>query len=253
MSDPAAPPVPSDQVPEVLAHGGTDVVAAVVSMSARHPDGRDAEYLEWHGLDHLPEQLRLDGIRAGTRWVSTPACRAARAASVGPYDEVDHVVAYLLAEPVASTLAHFFALGAALREAGRMPVRLPPVELAGWELGSMAAAEASLVGADVLPWRPMRGAYLLLEQGPPASVEPLLDVPGVAGAWTYDGSAQLHERLAPVAGRRLTTLFLDGDPAAVGSALTPALSDRWASAEVVPHLAAPFASVVPFAWDRHLP
>ena len=91
----------------------------------------------------------------------------------------------------------------------------------------------------------MRGGYLLLEEGLPASVEPLLDVPGVAGAWTYDGSAQLHERLAPVAGRRLTTLFLDGDPAAVGSALTPALSDRWASAEVVPHLAAPFASVVP--------
>lgn len=233
--------------------GGTDVRVAVVSMSARHPDGRDAEYLEWHGLDHLPEQFRLAGIRAGTRWVSTPACRAARAASVGRYDEADHVVAYLVAEPVASTLDDFFGLGAALREAGRMPLRLPPVELAGWELGSSAAAEAALVGADVLPWRPMRGVYLLLEEGPPAPVEALLAVPGVAGAWAYDGSDRLHDRLAPVAGRCLTTLFLDGDPAEVGADLAPVLADRWASAEVVPHLAAPFVTVTPFAWDRHLP
>ncbi|MDP1806402.1 MAG: hypothetical protein Q8K72_14605 [Acidimicrobiales bacterium] len=233
--------------------GGTDVRVAVVSMSARHPEGRDAEYLEWHGLDHLPEQFRLAGIRAGTRWVSTPACRAARAASEGRYDEVDHVVAYLLAEPVASTLDDFFGLGAALREAGRMPVRLPPVELAGWELQSTAAAEAALVGADVLPWRPMRSVYVLLEEGLGVPIGALLAVPGVAGGWTYDGSARLHDRLAPMAGWCLTTLFLDRDPAVVGADLAPVLADRWASTEVIPHLAAPFVTVTPFEWDRHLP
>jgi len=99
----------------------------------------------------------------------------------------------------------------------------------------------------------MRGAYLLLEEGARAPVEALLAVPGVAGAWTYDGSARLHDRLAPVEGRRLTTLFLDGDPAEVGAALAPVLAERWASAGVIPLLAAPFVTVVPFAWDRHLP
>ena len=35
-------------------------------------------YNEWHMLDHMPEQYPLDGIAYGQRWVSTPACRAAR-------------------------------------------------------------------------------------------------------------------------------------------------------------------------------
>jgi hypothetical protein len=30
-------------------------------MSARAPDGRDAEYVEWPSLDHRPEQHRLAG------------------------------------------------------------------------------------------------------------------------------------------------------------------------------------------------
>ena len=38
-------------------------------------------YNEWHQLDHLPEQFPLAGIVYGQRWVSTPACRAARAVS----------------------------------------------------------------------------------------------------------------------------------------------------------------------------
>ena len=36
----------------------------VLSLSARSPDGDDAAYIEWHSLDHLPEQysLRLEDI-----------------------------------------------------------------------------------------------------------------------------------------------------------------------------------------------
>ena len=38
-------------------------------MSSRHPDGLDADYLRWHMLDHLPEQVpRLNGLRLGQRW-----------------------------------------------------------------------------------------------------------------------------------------------------------------------------------------
>src|SRR5436190_1209036 len=98
----------------------------VVSLSARSPDGADAAYLAWHGLDHLPEQYSIESLVHGQRWVSTPACRAARAAGDDALEATDHIVQYLFAEPVAPAIDRFFALGAELREAGRMPLRLPP-------------------------------------------------------------------------------------------------------------------------------
>lgn len=251
--DPPRPGTPSDQVPDVLRHGRTDVRAAVVSMSARSPEGDDARYLEWHGLDHLPEQHRIAGVRAGTRWVSTPACRSARAAGVGHFDEVDHVVSYLMADPLPATLDTFFALGADLRLSGRMPVRLPAIELGGYRLTDTTAAARVLVGADVLPWRPTLGAYLLLEEGPAVDGSALLDVAGVAGAWQLTGTDSLHARLAPTAGRTLTLCFLDDDPVATAGRLGEVVRARWRSGAVVPLLAAPFVTVVPRAWDRALP
>lgn len=222
-------------------------------MSARSIDGRDAEYLQWHGLDHLPEQYRIAGLRSGARWVSTPECRAARAASAPPYDDVDHVVAYLFADPVEPALDTFFALGKDLREAGRMPVLLPPVELGGYRVIDKVAAPRVLVGADVLPWQPHRGVYLLLETGPPASTGGLLEVDGVAGAWTFTGSDSLHARLADTEARCLTVLYLDDDPALVGGRLEGPLTERWEAVEATPLFAAPFVTVTPWAWDAALP
>ncbi len=93
-------PEASDATPAIGEYGQGDVAASVVSMSRRHAEGHDAEYLEWHMLDHLPEQYRLPGLRLGQRWVSTPACRQARLVSEAPYADVDHVVQHLFAEPV---------------------------------------------------------------------------------------------------------------------------------------------------------
>ncbi|MCU1374160.1 MAG: hypothetical protein JWO68_1446 [Actinomycetia bacterium] len=245
--------VPSDEAPAVLAHGRTDVRIGILSMSARSPEGLDARYLEWHGLDHLPEQHRIGGVRAGTRWVSTPACRAARAASAGRYDAVDHVVQYLFADPLTASLETFFTLGADLGAAGRMPMRLPSVELAGWRLTGTRAAGRVLAGADVLPWRPARGAFLLVEQGAAAAADDLVAVAGVAGAWTYEGTGSLHDRLADTDGLHLTVCSLDDDPVVAAHQLVPALDRRWASGATTPLLAAPFESVVPWAWDRSLP
>jgi len=219
-------------------------VIGVFSFSARAGDGSDAAYLEWHGLDHLPEQYRLAGMRNGTRWVSTPECRAARAASGDRFGAVDHLVLYLFAD--ATSLPAFFALGATLREAGRMPLRLPSVELGGYRLDAMDAAEHALVGADVLPWRPTRGAYVLIEDGAPCDPG-LLDVAGVAGWWQFAGTDDLSDRLAATAGLTLTLCYLDDDPVAVALALKPRLAGR------APLLAAPFVTVVPWAWDRALP
>src|SRR5262245_33385874 len=62
---------PSDELPSVLATGQTNVRFVYISFSARDPNGRDAEYIEWHSLDHRPEQYRLPELRNSLRIVST--------------------------------------------------------------------------------------------------------------------------------------------------------------------------------------
>src|SRR6185369_13903814 len=81
--------------------------------------GEHHAYNEWHQLDHMPEQFPLDGIAFGQRWVSTPACRAARGVSGALLDPIHYVTLYLMTEPVERTLREFYALGGDLRAAGR--------------------------------------------------------------------------------------------------------------------------------------
>ncbi len=229
-------------------------------MSSRHPDGQDAAYLEWHMLDHLPEQYRLAGLRLGQRWVSTPACRAARAASVAPFDAVDHVVQYLFAQPAQPTLDRFFPLGGALRSIGRMPMLLPRVQVGGWDLDRAVAAERVLVGAAVLPWRPASGVYALIERRDPAGGSPagdhideLVAVPGVAGAWRWSGTAPRHRQLESTADLVFTVCYLDGSPIEVAAAIASVLAETGSVDGDSLLLAAPFELVVPGAWDRSLP
>jgi hypothetical protein len=242
--------IPSDQLPDVLATGSTDVRFAFISLSAREPDGRDAEYLEWHSLDHRAEQHRLAGLRQSLRLVSTPACRAARAASVDRYDAVDHVMTYLFSDPEA--LPGFNDLGAALHEGGRMPLRLPTVEFMTANLAGTMAAPAAVAGADVIPWRPSLGVYLVIENGD-APVEALIDVPGVAGVWWYQGALAPEPYATDAVGLQITYCYLDDDPVATGGRLGEAMRRRWASGDVEGLLAAPFETIVPFDWTRHLP
>src|ERR1700756_4029424 len=88
------PGTPSDEVDGVLATGRGEISTLFVSMSTRHPEGADAEYLRWHTLDHRPEQHRLAAVRASLRLVSTPECRRARAAGSDRFAAVDHVMSY---------------------------------------------------------------------------------------------------------------------------------------------------------------
>ncbi len=241
---------PSDQLPDVLATGSTDVRLAFISLSAREPDGRDAEYLAWHSLDHRPEQHRLEGLRQSLRVVSTPECRAARAASVDRFEAVDHVMTYLFSDP--TDLYGFSALGAALHEGGRMPLRLPTVEFMTANLAGKVAAPAAVAGADVIPWRPTQGVYLLIENGE-APVDGLADVPGVAGIWWYQGALAPRPYSTDTRGMQITYFYLDDDPVDTAERLGEEMRRRWASGEVVGLLAAPFHTLVPFEWTRHLP
>lgn len=243
------PGTPSDQLPAVLATGSTDVRTIFTSMTAREPDGRDAEYLQWHSLDHRPEQYRIAGLRHSIRLVSTPACRAARAFSDPRYDAVDHVMTYFFTEDAA--FDQFGVLSAALG-GERRPFRLPTVEANYFKLAGKIATPRAIAGADVIPWRAASGVYLLVEQGT-ASPASLVDVPGVAGIWWHQGGAAPVPGFRDNTGTQITYCFVDGDLVATAERLRAPLKQRWAAGEIVPLLAAPFFTLVPFDWNRYLP
>jgi len=241
---------PSDDVPAMLATGRTDITTFFVSMSARDPEGRDADYLEWHSLDHRPEQHRLSTLRASLRLVSTPACRAARAISHERYDATDHLMTYLFADTAG--LSQFKELSTALSQAGRTPRLLPLVERAVYGLSGRVAARRIKVGADVLPWWPARGVYVLIERGDQSPSE-LIDVPGVGGVW-WGGALPISAQYTttPNSGLQIAYGFLDEDPAQVAQRLRPILEARWSHRNIEPLLAAAFHVAVPYEWDRYL-
>jgi hypothetical protein len=244
------PGTPSDEIGGVLATGDGDIGTLFVSMARRHPEGTDAEYLRWHTLDHRPEQHRLTAVRASLRVVSTPACRAARTSTDERFDEIDHVMTYFFTDKAG--LKGFNELSEALGAADRKLALLPPVQRGVYAVTHKAAASRVKVGADVLPWWPVRGVYLLLEAGTTAPAD-LTDVEGVAGAWSAT-SQSVHSSLASApAGQTISYFFLDDDPVAVAERLRPVLEARWAQTSIEPLFAAPFYPVVPYEWDRHVP
>jgi hypothetical protein len=239
----------SDELPQVLATGATDVDMIFTSLSAREPNGRDAEYLEWHSLDHRPEQYRIPGLRHSIRLVSTPACRAARAFDDARYSAVDHVMTYFFANRAA--LDQFRALSVAL-DGGRRPMTLPSVDANYFRLAGKVAARRAITGADVIPWRPAVGVYLLVEQGS-VSPAPLVGVDGVTGIWWHRGGHSPAPGFPDASGLQLSYLFLDGDPVESAERLRKPLEQRWKTEAVAPLLAAPFHTLVPFEWTRYLP
>jgi hypothetical protein len=239
----------SDELPQVLATGSTDVEMIFASLSAREQSGRDADYLQWHSLDHRPEQYRIAGLRHSMRLVSTPACRAARAFSDARYSAVDHVMTYFFA--AAAAFDQFRALSEAL-VGERRPLRLPSVDSNYFRLAGKVAAASARAGADVIPWRPARGVYLLLEQGL-ASPASLVEIAGVAGIWWHQGGHSPAPGFSDAGGMQLSYCFLDEDPVEVAERLRGPLEQRWKSGTVVPLLAAPFYTLVPFEWTRYLP
>lgn len=233
----------------------------------RHSElGDDRPYLEWHQLDHMPEQYRLPGLVNGQRWASTPACRAARAAQEGDWAAVEHVVCYLMGDPVEETLDDFFSLGRQLAEMGRFPHRMPNHYKAGLALLEAHAAPGALVGPEVVPFRPNRGVQLVVEEPTGASgwddylrrthaevLPELLSTEGVAGAWVFARTPALSHPAFSDGDHRITLCYLDDEPAEVAQRMAPLLRRAWAGAPTRPLLAAPFESMMRWEWDRFAP
>jgi hypothetical protein len=156
---------------------------------------------------------------------------------------------YFFADP--TDLVQFNTLSDAL-PADRRPLTLPSIEFGVYRLTGKVAAPTAVTGADVLPWRPACGIYLLVEERA-TSPEDLISTEGVAGAWWGSGLAIDTPLSVDRVGLQISYLFLDDEPERVAERLRDRLQKRWNRDATVPALAAPFHLVVPFAWGRYLP
>lgn len=73
-----------------------------------------------------PEQQRLPTLRTSLRPYRRLPAAAPRAGSRQPYEDADHVMTYLFAD--IARIEAFNDLSVALRNAGRTPFVLPPVQ-----------------------------------------------------------------------------------------------------------------------------
>ena len=238
------------------------VKAAFFSFTPPAPPDDDGSYLRWHLLDHMPEQYQLPGMVHALRWIADGPYADARLAGEGPLAGLGNVVHYLVGDPVQQTHDDFMELGRRLAEAGRFPEHRPSLELDFLALLQWYAAPQALVSAEVVPFRPHRGVVLLVEE--PASAElgdwsrwlhaehvpELLQVPGVAGSWTFGSTRTWTMHPACQRDRRhVTVVYLDDDPLATAEALAPVVERRWATGDVRPLFAGPLRSMVRWeAW-----
>lgn len=194
------------------------------------------QYNSWHALDHRPENLALPGVAWGDRWKLTDACKAV---AVEPDEHLrgsDYVAMYWFRPPYEESLVAWNNLAEDSFRWGRLP-QIPGLTrpLRGFYQPVRGyAARRILVDHDVLPFRPNRGLYVVLMRNTdPYSADShelqrwydqdrlpaLLEVPGVAGIWTFSlldvGNRPWDAQAAPTPGRdtlRLTLFYLDGEP-----------------------------------------
>jgi|SRR5579863_3647101 len=227
-------------------------------------------YNEWHQLDHMPEQYLLPGVLFGQRWVSTPACRRARAVDAPTLRGIHYMTLYLMGEPLDTTLEEFRALGATLRDAGRFHHHRRSRLSGPFTVTAMSATPRVLVSAEAVPYRPNRGVYVVVrevatipEDSPPAPgstpkgtaaaeaglAAALLEAEGVAGTWTFSTDDRFDRHGWHLGAKTVTVSYLDAEPLAVAPELG-ALVRAQPDLERRPVLfAGPLETITPWRWD----
>ncbi|KAB2807910.1 hypothetical protein F9L07_24850 [Pimelobacter simplex] len=233
-------------------------------------------YNEWHQLDHRPENLALPGVLWGDRWARPADYRAAGVAS-DEHAATDYVAMYWFKDPVERALKEWSDLGSDSFQWGRGPL-IPGVRrklLSFFRPVKGYAAPSALVSPDVLPYRPNRGLHLTLSRhAAPHSaathehyawqdrslIPGLLDLDGVAGAWTFSFAHHQSHPSLPLATEtpdapeslRIRLVYLDADPlpttAAIDARTTELAgslgADAAASEEVL--LSTPLRTIIPW-------
>jgi hypothetical protein len=237
-------------------------------------------YNEWHQLDHRPENLALPGVVWGERWVYAPDCAALGVRSGTTVDATQYINMYWYREPYAASIKEWQDLAEIAFQWGRRPdVAYTTRPLMGFfSVVKGYVNPRVLVSTDVLPFRPTTGIYVTLTQlsaphSPAADalhawydrerIPRIVELPGVAGAWTFaSDSTTLDPRwqaapgsvtFDPIEGPdrgtfRVHVYFLDGDPLAVARAIAALDAPSDAAGETV-LFAGPLRTIVPWQWD----
>ena len=209
--------------------------------------GEHHSYNEWHMLDHMPEQYPLDGIAFGQRWVSTPACRAARLVSEGDLDSIHYMTLYLMTEPVERTLKEFRQLGRDLHALDRFHLHRRAQLSGPFPFLDASVAPRVLVSAEAVPYRPNRGVYVEVEElaegaddGPAraAHLGALCALAGVAGAWTFADEQ-----------RQVTVTWVDSPPLEMCERIEPIVEVRRSGSTSRTVFAGPLETITPWQWD----
>jgi hypothetical protein len=237
------------------------VKAGIFSITPPAAPDDDDSYLRWHLLDHMPDQFQLPGIVHAQRWIADGAYLDHRIAANGHLNDVGNVVNYLVGDPAQQTIDDFMELGQRLGDVGRFPAgRRPLLQLRVHALLQWHAAPRALISAEAVPWRPHRGVLVIVEEpttdGHPAwmrwlhaeHLPQLLEVPGVAGVWTYGSTPSWNLPEACQGPHQHTTvIYVDEDPLTVTKQLQPLIERRWATGVVRPLFAGPLRTMT--AWE----
>ena len=260
---------------------------AFFSLTTVTDPANHVAYNRWHQLDHRPENLVLDGVRYGERWVLSPDCAALSHGTEPELVGTHYVNNYWFREPALVSIAEWQRLAERSFQWGRRPEsEWATRPLMGFFSTVKGYASPRVqVSADALPFRPNRGVHVTMSRlREPHSaatarlfawydevrIPDLLECHGVAGVWTFSSeSTTLDPSWEPVPGSttfnasgsdqgsiRVTVAFLDEDPLDVWSAmeiqarsLSSAGRTRETSDLESTLFAAPLRAITPWEWD----
>ena len=145
------------------------------------PSAHEA-YNVWHQLDHMPEQFTIEGITFGQRWVRSPRCQAAEAASGPLLDRFHYMTLYLMRDE--SVVPEFFALAKRLYAedrffAARRAAAVGPVRRSSGRGRRRACGVGRSRAVPALQRRLRRGGSAR------STARHWSRAPGVAGAWQF--------------------------------------------------------------------
>ncbi len=153
-------------------------------------------------VQHPGRRVRATlGARPGVR-------RPTRSWSTTPWATFHYLTMYLMTEPLAETLDEFAEVRERVAKLGRFYEHRRARLSGAWVFLEAMAAPRSLVAPEVIPWRPNRGIYVVIDEpldavealrrsrwgrpststsacGTPSHFPQLLEVPGVAGLWSF--------------------------------------------------------------------